>query len=107
MFSTFFDNYVPSTIPVWRKVSYLHILAGTSPSTALLKRAKRTIGLAHLASATGNESILHESQISYSRVLGLLQFSLQFLLQSPRTKTRDLYEAMATVALLTHVSLAL
>ncbi|KAK5160935.1 hypothetical protein LTS14_000728 [Recurvomyces mirabilis] len=103
MFSFFFDFFVPATIPVWRKVSYLHTLAGTSPSTALLKRAKRTVGLAHLAFATHNQSILHESQVSYTRLLGLLQFSLHFQPQSPGVKPQDMHELMATIALLTHL----
>lgn len=102
MFADFFENYYPASLEVWRDVTYVRRLMDVTPSTPVLERARRTIGLTHLASTTKDARLIRESRVSYGRLLGMLQFSLAF--PAKFRTAQEIRELVASVALLTHIS---
>ena len=102
MFADFYEKYITYSVNEWRQITYLRALMDLEPTTQLLKSAKRTIGLAHLAAKSQDGRLAREARISYSQLLGMLQFSLAF-----PTKTGDANhtrQLAASIALLTHLS---
>lgn len=102
MFADFFENYYPPSLHVWRHITYLRSLVDLTPSTPVLERARRTIGLIHLASATQDTRLVREARVSYGRLLGMLQFTLTF--PSKIRSAQETRELVASIALLTHIS---
>lgn len=102
MFASFFDSHYPSDVKLWRTITYLRSLVDFTSNTLILKRAKRTIGLTHLAAVTQNDRLVRESRVSYGRLLGMLQFSLMF--PSKIQTLNEIREVVASVTLLTHIS---
>ncbi|KAK5707571.1 hypothetical protein LTR97_000108 [Elasticomyces elasticus] len=100
MFADFFEKYMPAS--VWRQVTYLGPVMELVPTTALLKRAKRTIGLTHLAAFSKDERLVREARISYGRLLGQLQFQLAFPVKT--ASDEETRELAVSVALMTHLS---
>lgn len=102
MFADFFEKHYPPSVKVWRQTTYLRSLVDFTPTTLILKRAVRTIGLIHLAAVTQDARLVQESRISYGRLLGMLQFSLMFPSKiQPLSEAREM---VASIALLTHIS---
>ncbi|KAK3615771.1 hypothetical protein LTR22_027307, partial [Elasticomyces elasticus] len=102
MFADFFEKYVPAGESSWRQTTYLGLVTDLAPATQLLKRAKRTIGLTHLAALSGDERLVREARISYARLLGQLQLQLAFPVTSATVEeTREL---AVSIALMTHMS---
>jgi hypothetical protein len=102
LFSVFYETYLPGVASDWRQLCYLHSLVASSPTSDVLKRAKRTIGLAYLATRSRRTEIAHEAWVSYGRLLGILQFSLQLL--TSKIDPCQLRELVASIALTTHLS---
>lgn len=87
---------------VWRQITYLRSLLDFTPNTPVLKRARRTIGLANLAVATQDVRLVREARVSYGRLLGMLQFTLMF--PSKVQTASEVRELVASIALLSHIS---
>ncbi|KAK3651474.1 hypothetical protein LTR56_005616 [Elasticomyces elasticus] len=100
MFADFFEKYSPAS--AWRNVTYLGTMMEMVPTTALLKRAKRTIGLTHLAAVSKDERLAREARISYARLLGQLQFQIAFPVKT--ASDDETREVAASIALMTHLS---
>lgn len=102
LFANFFQRYVGKNADVFVQSSYLWAFTGYTPTTSLLKCAKRTVGLTHAATVSQDLRLVRESRISYGRLLGLLQFSLSF---PPKVVAASQNrELIAAIALLTHLS---
>ncbi|KAK5736568.1 hypothetical protein LTR17_007387 [Elasticomyces elasticus] len=100
MFADFFEQYVPAS--PWRQATYLGTVMDLVPKSSLLKRAKRTIGLIHLAALSGDGRLGREARISYVWLLGQLQFQLAFPVKhADPEETREL---AVSIALMTHMS---
>lgn len=102
LFASFFQKYVGDNPHGFVQSSYLWALTGFTPTTPILKCARRTVGLTDIAAMSQDVRLVRESRVSYSRLLGLLQFSLAFPSKAPNaSQTREL---IAGIALLTHLN---
>jgi hypothetical protein len=98
MFANFFQRYVGDDPHVFVRSSYLWALTSYTPTTPLLKCARRTVGLTHAATVSQDVRLIRESRICYGKLLWLLQFQLAFPIVSQNR------ELIASIALLTHLS---
>ncbi|KAK3111719.1 hypothetical protein LTR53_012746 [Teratosphaeriaceae sp. CCFEE 6253] len=102
MFASFYEKYLPPSVHLWRQITYLRTVIDTLPTTQLLRSAKRTIGLVHLATQSQDPRLVRESRIAYARLLGQLQF--QLALTAKTASVNDMRELTASIALMTHLS---